>query len=70
VHHDPFDRQIIYNVELPEKTKVIYVDYLLKEEHLKKIQNFFIEKQRNRLCGVVLRSFHFKDYKEKYHGIF
>lgn len=33
----------IYNVDLPEKTKVIYVDYLLKEEHLKKIQDFLLK---------------------------
>ena len=33
----------VYNVMLPEKTKVIYVDYLLKEEDLKKIQDYLLE---------------------------
>lgn len=33
----------VYNVVLHEKTKVIYVDYLLKEEDLKKIQDFLLE---------------------------
>lgn len=33
----------VYNVVLPEKTKVIYVDYLLKEEDLKKIQDYLLE---------------------------
>lgn len=33
----------IYNVILPDKTKVIYVDYLLKEKDLKKIQNYLLE---------------------------
>lgn len=32
----------VYNVVLPEKTKVIYVDYLLKEEDLKRIQDYLL----------------------------
>lgn len=33
----------IYNVRLPEKTKVFYVDYLLKETQLKKIQDYLLK---------------------------
>lgn len=33
----------IYDVKLPEKTKIFYVDYLLKKEQLKKIQDFLLK---------------------------
>lgn len=33
----------IYNVHLPEKTKIFYVDYLLKETQLKKIQDYLLK---------------------------
>lgn len=33
----------IYNVRLPEKTKIFYVDYLLKEAQLKKIQDYLLK---------------------------
>lgn len=36
----------IYNVKLPEKTKIIYVDYLLKEEDLKNIQEFLLRSEK------------------------
>lgn len=38
----------IHHVELPQKTKIIYVDYLLREEDLKNIQEFLLRsKEKN-----------------------
>ena len=33
----------VYGVEFPQKTKIIYVDYLLKEENLKAIQEYLMK---------------------------
>lgn len=33
----------VYGVEFPKKTKIIYVDYLLKEENLKAIQEYLMK---------------------------
>lgn len=35
----------VYNVKLPERTKIIYVDYLLKEKDLKNIQEFLLKSE-------------------------
>ena len=32
----------IYDVNLPQNTKIIYVDYILNEENLKNIQKFLM----------------------------
>ena len=33
----------VYDVNFPKKTKIIYVDYLLKEENLKAIQEYLMK---------------------------
>lgn len=37
----------VYNVKLPEKTKVLYVDYLLKDRDLKHIQEFLLKSKEH-----------------------
>ena len=33
----------VYGVKFPQKTKIIYVDYLMKEEDLKAIQEYLMK---------------------------
>lgn len=32
----------LFNVTLPSKTKIIYINYVLQEENIKRIQEFLI----------------------------